>query len=91
MATLHIELIERLNTAAQTAAEIHEADRKHVAKLKYHLRELQKALREAERIARHSGNQYRKLNAQVMNMAKRCRVTSIQYNTQDGTSRAIFE
>ena len=91
MNTLHIELIERLNTAAQVAAEIHEADRKRVEELKCHLRELTKALREAERTARRSGDQYRKLNAQVWNMAKRFRVTSIQYSIHDGTSRAICE
>ncbi len=91
MPSPHIELIERLNSAAQAAAEIHEADLKRIEELKCRLRELMKDLKEAERIARHSGNQYRKLNAQVGNMAKQYHVTSIQYNVQDGTSRAICE
>jgi hypothetical protein len=88
MNTLHIELIERLNTAAQTAAEIHEADRKRVEELKYHLRELMKDLKEAERTARQSGNQYRKLARQIGVLAKRHNVTSIRYDMHSHTSRA---
>ncbi len=91
MPSPHIELIVRLHSAALAAADIHEADLKQVVDLRYRVYELKKALREAERIARKSGDQFRKLNAQVANMAKRHRVTSIQYNTQDGTSRAIFD
>ena len=86
-----IELIERLNSAAKTAEEIHQADTKRVEELRYHARELQKALREAMRIARKSGIQARKLNAQVWDMAKKQRIISIQYNPDDATSHAIFE
>jgi hypothetical protein len=90
--TWHLELVERLHTAAYAAEQIAESDKLRVAELKAQLkariRNAQQEIREAERIARKSKTQFDKLYRQVWNLAKKHNVTSILYDSGTHTSRA---
>ena len=83
-----LELVERLNTAAYAAEQIAESDKRNVATIKSHMRDLQRDLRNAEIAARKSKTQFAKLYSQVWDLAKKQGVTSIRYDIQDHASRA---
>ena len=91
-ATWHLELVERLHTAAYAAEQIYLEDKRRADELKAHmkvcLKAAQQEIREAERIAKKSKTRFAKLSSQVWDLAKRHNVTSIRYDGDMHTSRA---